>query len=384
MRRFAWFDSVRFLAIFLVMLSHAGDLSGSLPAWVVPAFTQLQLASWVGVDLFFVLSGFLVSGLLFDEHDSTGKLNITRFLIRRAFKIVPAFYVLVLITAIYDFINDGKISGAHLFHDLLFLQNYRMGAWPHAWTLAIEVHFYILLAILLHYLSRMPPKTGSWLARLPAIIVGVLVASFLARLINSGVRTGHFNPHSEFWPSHLHLDVLAAGVLLRYIYIYHAEMLAIFRRTKLLWMGVGLLLVYPSQFIWLQPHSALLTAIIPTCDYLGFSLILFEVTQIPFPVSGVGAWLVRPFDYLGKHSYSIYLWHLPVNDWIIKRIFSEPSPVSFLSFVVISLAVGTFFSVILEMPVLHLRNRLFPSSTSRAQPRPDTGPATVVVRIAGD
>jgi peptidoglycan/LPS O-acetylase OafA/YrhL len=373
MKRFDWFDCLRCLAIFLVMFAHSGNYT---PPILADLYRQARDISWVGVDLFFVLSGFLVSGLLFDEHDATGTLNIQRFLIRRAFKIIPAFYFLTLITVIYDAIVIHRVHVGHLIHDILFLQSYRTGAWPHAWTLAIEVHFYILLALLLWYLSRTPPKGGQWLARLPFILGGVLVACFVARLINSGLRTGHFNVHQQFMPSHLHLDVLAAGVLLRYLYNYHREYLAIFERGRLFWIGLGLLFVYPSVFLW-SPHNALVTALIPTCNYLGFSLILFQATQIAFPASGPLSWLVKPFDYLGKHSYSIYLWHLPVMAWIVRPLMPEFTPLNFIVYFALSLIVGTFFSEILEMPILALRNRLFASKARMPVP-PDAIPSNPI------
>jgi peptidoglycan/LPS O-acetylase OafA/YrhL len=367
MKRFAWFDCLRFVAILLVMFAHCpSDVAHALPPVLAGIFSFLNLFGWAGVDLFFVLSGFLVSGLLFDEHTATGAINIRRFYIRRGFKIIPAFYVLILATAIYDAIMFHRVVGVHVIHDLLFIQCYRMGAWAHAWTLAIEVHFYILLGLLLWYLSRHAAKSTQWLARLPAILCGVLVVVFLARLINSGLRIGQpFNVHREFQPSHLHLDVLAAGVLLRYLFTYHFNRLAFLTRGGIVaqigWIVLGLLLVSPSADLW-SDHPFYVTALIPTLNYLGFGLILFQATQLPFPASGLGAWLVKPFDYFGKHSYSIYLWHLPVKQWLIDKIMHGPPGVLyFVVFVVASLLIGTFFSEILEMPILHLRNRLFPS-----------------------
>jgi peptidoglycan/LPS O-acetylase OafA/YrhL len=371
MRRFAWFDCLRFVAIFLVMLTHSRDIV--LPGLLAMIWAVLHLIGWVGVDLFFVLSGFLVSGLLFDEHDATGTLEIKRFLIRRGFKIIPAFYVLIVITAVYDAIVLHKFKPDHIFHDLAFLQSYRMGSWAHAWTLAIEVHFYILLALLLAWLSHRPGKDSRWLRRLPAILLGVLVLSFFVRLINALVRSENFNVHREFQATHLHLDVLAAGVLLRYLYNYHHDKLAILKRVKLPAVILGLLLVLPSIYLWqtLWPHHpAWLTAAIPTLNYLGFGLILFVATQLPFPTAGFAAWLVKPFDYFGKHSYSIYLWHLPVKQWLVDRLMpGTQGPLYFIFFVAASLAVGTFFSVVLEMPVLHLRNRFFPSKARSLLPR---------------
>jgi peptidoglycan/LPS O-acetylase OafA/YrhL len=365
MRQFAWFDCLRCAAIFLVMLAHCGDFSKALPPTVAVLFNDAQLISWVGVELFFVLSGFLVSGLLFVEHDRTGSLDIGRFLVRRAFKIIPPFYFLVLVTSIYDLTFRGSVNLTHLFHDIFFLQNYRAGAWPHAWTLALEVHFYLLLALLLFYLARRSPKGSGWLRRLPSIICWVLLASFLARFIHSSMSSGYFNMHRDIEPSHLHLDVLAAGVLLRYLYNYHPERLRLFQRGRLLWIGLGLLLVWPSKYIW-SPHPALLTALVPSCNYLGFGLVVFEATQFSYPASGIGHWLLKPFDFFGKHSYSIYLWHLPVLEWLVAPLVKERGLLFFVLFFGGSLVIGSLFSILLEEPVLHLRNRLFPSN---AQPR---------------
>jgi peptidoglycan/LPS O-acetylase OafA/YrhL len=374
MRRFAWFDSLRCLAVLLVILAHAGNVFTAWPYLLAHLAGDLQLMSWVGVDLFFVLSGFLVSGLLFDEHDASGTLKIGRFLVRRAFKIIPPFYVLLLATVLVDAVFRGRVVWVHLFHDVFFLQSYREGAWPHAWTLAVEVHFYLLLALLLAFLARRPPRDGRWLARLPAILSGVIVFCFAARLVNSSFRHS-FNFHREIQATHLHLDVLAAGVLLRYFYSYHPARLDFLRRGPLLWAALGVLLVLPSEFCW-RPHPAIVTALIPTLNAFGFSLILFEATQLAFPVAGFRHALVRPFDYLGKHSYSIYLWHLPVKDWLVDPLLKERGLFYLFAFGGFSLGVGCLFSVALEMPVLHLRNRLFPSVTSRTSIPPT--PATIV------
>jgi peptidoglycan/LPS O-acetylase OafA/YrhL len=358
--RFAWFDCLRFTAIVLVIFSHCPDITPGLPGYASTIFNQLHYIGWAGVDLFFVLSGFLVSGLLFDEYDTTGALDIKRFLIRRGFKIIPAFYVLTAFTVVYQICFNGGVFKVKLFHDIFFLQSYLTGSWGHAWTLSVEVHFYILLALLLAFLARRHVK--DWLKPLPWIICVILFAVFLLRLGHSQTVITEIDFDRDVKQTHLHLDVLAAGVLLRYIYNYHRSALAVFERGKLLWITLALLLVYPSA--WLQrPHPFYLTALIPTFNWMGFSLILFQATQISFPVSRIMKWLVWPFDYFGKHSYGIYLWHMPVKVWLIDWLIPDAGLPNVLGFFAGSLLVGTFFSEILEMPLLRLRNRLFPSKT---------------------
>ena len=114
----------------------------------------LQHGGWVGVDIFFVLSGFLVSGLLFREYQVHQSLRIGRFLVRRGLKIYPAFYLLILLTIWLDLApyDVRKVLG-----EVFFLQSYYNlfgSIWTHTWTLAIEEHFYILLALLFWLLVR--------------------------------------------------------------------------------------------------------------------------------------------------------------------------------------------------------------------------------------
>src|SRR5882762_10148526 len=129
-------DVLRAFAILLVLGSHKETAS----IWMK--------TGWVGVDLFFVLSGFLVSGLLFSEYQKVGKLRIKRFLIRRGLKIYPPFYTLLLATVcLVAVLGNNSIPGKVLLSEGLFVQNYGPAFWGHTWSLAVEEHFYLLLAL---------------------------------------------------------------------------------------------------------------------------------------------------------------------------------------------------------------------------------------------
>ncbi len=105
-------DVLRGLAILLVLGRHNEYYS----LW--------QRAGWIGVDLFFVLSGFLISGLLFSEYAETGTINLGRFLLRRGLKIYPAYYFFVLFWLPFN-LHQLKLS------DLFFMQSYFPGYWGH-------------------------------------------------------------------------------------------------------------------------------------------------------------------------------------------------------------------------------------------------------------
>lgn len=130
-RRLRELDFLRGIAILLVLMRHA-DL-----------FDFTTRVGWIGVDLFFVLSGFLVSGLLFKEYLKFGTIRPMRFLVRRGFKIYPIYFLFYPIY-ILPLILARDLSLVYMFADLTFVQNYVNGwgyAYGASWSLAVEEHF---------------------------------------------------------------------------------------------------------------------------------------------------------------------------------------------------------------------------------------------------
>ena len=159
-------------------------------AYHYPAFRWFD-AGWAGVGLFFVLSGFLISGLLFADYKRNGKISIGRFLIRRGFKIYPPFYVFLLVTVPFlIFIFGPRRWPSRLFFECFFLQDYLPHLWPHTWSLAVEEQFYLLLPPLLVGLSKLR-RLGNdrGFVLLPAISVALLLGCLLLRL--------HANDHTQ-------------------------------------------------------------------------------------------------------------------------------------------------------------------------------------------
>jgi peptidoglycan/LPS O-acetylase OafA/YrhL len=116
------------------------------------ALRFIQSIGWTGVDLFFVLSGFLISGLLFSEFDKTGGLNVKRFWLRRGLKIWPSYYLTYGTAMLLTVASTGDtgllISRAP---NYIFIQNYMdfEVRWTHSWSIAIEEHFYFVLPLVL-------------------------------------------------------------------------------------------------------------------------------------------------------------------------------------------------------------------------------------------
>ena len=122
-----------------------------------------------GVDLFFVLSGFLISRLLFAEYKSTRALSLKRFWIRRGFKIYPAFYAFLIVTTV--FVLAERFPMKLFFGEIFFLQNYLPHIFTHTWSLAVEEHFYIALPLLLLLLIRLSLNSENPFRALPLISV---------------------------------------------------------------------------------------------------------------------------------------------------------------------------------------------------------------------
>jgi peptidoglycan/LPS O-acetylase OafA/YrhL len=205
-------DLLRLIAVLLVIGRHA-----YLPETAPLVLKVWRRAGWMGVDLFFVLRGFLVSSLLFQEYERTGRIALGRFLVRRGFKIYPAFWFFIAATIVGMMAVGKPVKTINLAAELCFIQNYVPGLWNHTWSLAVEEHFYILIGGLMLWISgrKTEMKTS---ALVPVVCVGVMVGCGLTR-----IATWHFMPFTMrgyMFPSHLRFDSLMAGVLLAYLVLF--------------------------------------------------------------------------------------------------------------------------------------------------------------------
>jgi peptidoglycan/LPS O-acetylase OafA/YrhL len=359
-------DTLRVIAVLLVILNHFG-MDSSPGSWTDAWILAFRRGGWIGVDLFFVLSGFLVSGLMFKEFSETGRFNLCRFLIRRGFKIYPAFYVLIVVSAVRLVLHDWPLSSGFIF-ECLFLQNYGAHVWAHTWSLAVEEHFYILCAGLVLILIRL-----RLLAAIKIILYGVAGLCLVSRVLTYWLVPYSFETH--FCPTHLRLDSLGFGVLLAYQCQFHRSWLvATIARWRPLIISL-LVLVVPLPFLISRESHWLWPTIGPTLLYISFGLGMM-LSLLPIrDVAIEGYWphvLCGWIPWIGRHSYSIYLWHLPVETWGVRAIgwlFSRQkfSLIEYsLIYVVGSLIVGVFMAKIIELPVLRIRERYFPTVSGQS------------------
>jgi|SRR5882724_864306 len=300
-------DGIRGVAILLILFLHwfVIPIEPLLREWS-PRLCALADFAWCGVDLFFVLSGFLIAGILLDHRDSP---NLFRtFYARRACRILPAYLVLLLLVTIPiggpPRISQGQVPLAAY---LLFLQNFWSAAGAQVafvlgpcWSLAIEEQFYLALPLLLLRIFR---------GRFASFATVMLVAPPLLRclyLANGPWSAWDFTPcriDAPFWG-------VAAAVVVR-----DPAAVAFLnrRRRELGWVaGFGLIgVVALSQLVLLPAGKNLLISIGLSVVGSAFAVALLAIVLSP---DSLTARLMRlkPLGWVGKRSYFLYLFHLLV------------------------------------------------------------------------
>jgi len=351
-------DVLRAVAIVMVLVCHTVYLRQ--PTWDV----ILWRPGWSGVDLFFVISGFLISGLLFSEYRRARTIRFSRFFIRRAFKIYPAFYVVVLLTVLLQMtFRSGHWPSlwVPLLNDVLFLQSYREGTWGHFWSLSVEEHFYLLLPAMLWVMMRLRKGAANPFQRLPVVFLLVAVSMLTARLLTAHfVRPFQWQTH--LFPTHLRLDSLFFGVIVAYYFHFQRDRFSALVTNNLKKITcVGCILLSPLFFVgqydeWMYTYGF-------TSLYLGYGCLMVAFLHVDVcPASGSWNVFLRALAYVGTFSYSIYLWHVP---WLsfIRLLPLEDAAVRLAWFYVGSIALGVLAGKAIELPTLRIRDALFPRLT---------------------
>jgi len=345
--RITGMDSLRALAAISVLVFHWNG--------IFEAYSSLFLAKvgHLGVDMFFVLSGFLVSLSFLYTH------SLKSYFKKRLMRIIPLAYFSLLI------IFAAKILGGIIPFDLLSIKDFLVhlsftqslffdhyyGNFPVMWTLSVELIFYFLVPILFFF-GRKSLKTFI------GILLGLLIANFSYRyhLIQF---FGDWDAHQRIFYSEQiwgRFDQFIYGILLSIIFLFRSH-LQILNRLKYIigLFGLTLMLWAGSRFNTLEGAFrtvAWLQVFLHSIFALGFAFVLLWLIQI----SEIFGYKKIPIlDYLGEISYGIYVWHffaLVVSVKYIENIYLGLS-ISFLSTIVIA----SFSWFVIEKPALKLVKR---------------------------
>lgn len=347
-------DVLRAIAVLLVLGRHLPRSEEVIEALGPLGGLGAAVArgGWIGVDLFFVLSGFLVSGLLFREYQRHRLIRPGHFLLRRGLKIYPAFYVMLAVTVAVR----ESVYGPAVVCEALFVQNYGPALWDHTWSLAVEEHFYLAAAVLLPLLVRRP-DAGKPFARLPKIFLLWVALPALALRVANGVffDYGH---RTHLFPTLLRIDSLAFGVLLSYYFHFaHGAFLERAGRYRGALVAGGVVLLLPP-FVWPLEETPFIYTAGLSLLYLGSGMILCGLVA---EERSAGR-LARGLAWIGAYSYSIYLWHLPVRRFVLSGPLAGLSAgQAALVYGAGSVVFGVAMAALIEIPLLKLRDRLLPS-----------------------
>lgn len=371
--RLTWLDIMRAVALLLVMFRHAGFLQRhSIHPWIDWLTDALIRGGWIGVDLFFVLSGFLVSGLLMREYQRKGTVHAGRFLFRRGMKIYPAMTLFLVVTALVYRLNEGRWQVKELIVQALFIQNYTPGTYIHLWSLAVEEHAYLIIAAAFAFCVWRSAKRGgndpnpfTWV---PWAVGVYAAAALLMRLWVSSVDRPYFSSYVHLFPTHLRLDSLFFGVFIAYAYHFKSDLFVTWcHRLRILMLVFGVLLLIPP-FVMVLRKERLIYTFGLTSNYLGAGLLLCVCLTLKSPTSKLAGY----FASLGRHSYGIYLWHMAVNGMILypiaKMVGGEALWWLMPGYFALGIAMGVGLTVLVEIPALKWRDRVSPSRGGVLQP----------------
>jgi peptidoglycan/LPS O-acetylase OafA/YrhL len=390
--RLIQFDIIRGLAVFLVLNGHPLNHSAS-PGKLWRLAQAWHQFGWTAVESFFVLSGFLVGGLLFKELRARGSFDTRRFIIRRGFKIWPSYLVFVAFLFVLLAWQKGGLvaSFKELWPNIFHVQNYCAGPRGHTWSLSLEEHFYLALPLLFYLLCRQRKNGTTLLHTFPWIVLAVAVACLAMRWLTP-VRIDSVDERvfmqgarwTHYYPTHMRIDSVFFGVLLAYWFYFHPARLgavARYRRTLLL---IGTALLAPMVF-WSLWTAGWISVIGYTMAYLGYGCILvaFLYTKPGDGLLGraLASRPARVVAFIGLYSYPIYLWHIDAAQERLNDVLATgwlgglPAELHWALFmtlyVVLAVTAGVVMGKLVERPSLALRDRLFPSRVAAlASPAP--------------
>ena len=351
-------DGVRGVAVMLVFISHFHWILSKKTGYsqVTPwkFINRTFEAGFLGVDIFFVLSGFLITSLLLKDHANKQPGMVGRFYKRRALRLLPALYALLIVDFFVAWLESARMDfqWRTTWRALLYLNNWNV-VWNfrgsrkdlgHLWSLGIEEQFYIvwpavvllMLALKLHH----------------QIIITVLSLAIAAIVVH---RINLWND-DIYWlfiyiRTDTRVDSLLVGALFAYVYRHYRV---------------------PSQVLnWAA-----------TLCFAGLMYIKYELDASPFimktgftviaVLAGIiilaaseGAWFAnrvlisRPLTIIGKVSYGLYLWHLPVFLILGRHVTSGPKPLRILAGIIVASVVTVISWFFIEKPFLNLKNRRY-------------------------
>jgi peptidoglycan/LPS O-acetylase OafA/YrhL len=356
-------DTLRATAITLVFMTHYQSFVSRQPT-----FGWASDVGWVGVDLFFVLSGYLIANQLFGGIVRGQLLSLKSFYGRRALRTVPVFWVVLATYFLFPEFMGGN-TPPPLWRFLTFTQNIGLHggtAFSHAWSLCIEEQFYLFLPFILVVGMRLGGKVSQgWALLCGLILIGITTRTIL--WLSYGQENGGYYPNI-YYATPCRFDEFLPGVAVAMLKNFHRPLWDRITRQGQRVFALGsvataVILCFEYRYYYMEGYgyTFFLTA-------AGYSLLAMSFALLVVAALSPGSWLSRiriPGAYhLALWSYSIYLSHKAIMMVLNRYLGPLDLPPGVLPGVIalVSIAVGALLYKLIEAPFMALRSRWFPSN----------------------
>jgi peptidoglycan/LPS O-acetylase OafA/YrhL len=349
-------DGLRGISILMVLLLHFG-------------FRFLP-GGFLGVDIFFVLSGFLITSLLVSEQNRFGKISLKAFYIRRALRLTPALILYILVLAVCALIFMKRDRAFEIYQGILLTLSYvsnwifafnpriKIGPLGITWSLAIEEQFYLVWPLLLSIAFRLKVPRRVVLYGLLLTIISVALHRKL--LLESGALERRL-----YYATDTRADALLIGCLVALLLAWN-----LIPRNRLVQWWLSLTGALGFLFV---AYLAVTSAMADVDLYLGlFTLVSLAIGAILIVlVLWPPAWALRmlrarPLTWIGRISYGVYLWHWPIREILCPNI--QTAPIwRIVVTVAVSITVAALSFYFVETPFLRLKERFVRSKSEKME-----------------
>lgn len=339
-------DGLRALSIVMVLFGHLSG-TGGFPSSIAQSERWLGDLAHLGVIVFFVISGFLITSLLISEKEKTGSISLRKFYLRRVLRIFPAFYAFILCMIVAWHFGWIHLNTTDIVYSLTYTVNYYPGrSWSigHLWSLSVEEQFYFLWPLIFLVLK----ERRAMFAALVAFIGGPVVRAAMHLA---------FSPHSpwrdiEIFPAMA--DNIAIGCILAILRPWLINQAWYTRITSTAWI----MLAIPLVLLINRLSGYTVVDLFGSPLMLVCIAVLIEAsTRHPESIPGrLLNW--RPVAFVGVLSYSIYLWQQPFLDR-----HSNATLNAFPQNLMLACIAAVLSYVLIERSFLGLRRRLERTTT---------------------
>lgn len=351
-------DTLRAAAIVLVLMTHyCGFVSGTA------TFGFMGGIGWAGVDLFFVLSGYLIGNQVSSTFARGGEFSLREFFGKRLLRTLPNYYVVL---AVYFLIPIPGITGtptASIWRFLSFTQNVGQEygtTFTHSWSLCIEEQFYLILPLAAIWIARCKkPVSVAWLTIACGISIAILVRAY-------GFLVHGYNASSAeiYYSSFTRFDELLPGVAIALLKNFHPVLFARILRRGNAVLIAGLIICATVLYCFNDDLHDLfaVTAFGYTLLATGFGLIVCAALS---PASVLSRLRVPGASTLALWSYAVYLAHKPVFMAIsfqLKRLgIDGAAPILIVPVMLAGVLAGWVLWRLIETPFMQFRARIYPA-----------------------